>query len=83
MGGANAQAVYTSEQQPSAASSHVLQRSTQPPIWIHVFIDGSQTLSTLGVKYAKNKQVTGFHASGSQKTEDLNWKHKWLWGNSI
>lgn len=34
-------------------------------------------------KKQKTKQVTGFHASGSQNTEDLNWKHKWLWGITV
>lgn len=72
-------AVHTSEQQ----------RSVEPPIRVHVFIDGSQTLSTLGVNMQKKqtnkqtKQITGFHASGSQNTEDLNWKHKWLWGITV
>lgn len=64
-------AVHTSEQQ----------RSIEPPVRVHVFIDGSQTLSTLGVNMQKKqkqktKQITRFHASGSQNTEDLNWKHK-------
>lgn len=61
MGGANAQAAYTSEQQRPVASCRALQGSIELPIWSHVFIDGSQTLSTLGVKYAKKQ--TGFWVS--------------------
>lgn len=54
--------LYTSEQLRSIASSDiVLQCTIEPPTSIHVFIDGSQTLSTLGVKYAKKQ--TGYWVS--------------------